>query len=85
METSCKPNSQGGKLDMTDVYMGEWSTEKWDKEMERMCKCGHPLRHHAFTMHSDGQGGTVLWTSQCCFCPIYLENSKFACEKFNPV
>ena len=70
---------------MTDIYMGEWTIEKWDKEMKRMCKCGHPLRDHAFTMHHDSFGHTVLWTSQCTLCKWDKETQKFICERFDPI
>lgn len=61
-----------------------WTPEKWDQEMNRICKCGHTLGDHAFTMHPQADNVIQLWVSQCVFCEFDRETGKFKCEGFVP-
>lgn len=58
---------------------------RWEKAMNTMCKCGHPLKHHAFTMNNMKSGETPLYVSQCVFCENDVKNGTFGCKEFAPV
>jgi len=54
----------------TDVYFEDASkSEEWDRNMKKMCKCGHTLLMHGSTMQYDEYTKqTYLRTSICCVC-----------------
>ena len=50
----------------TNVY---YDPDNLQKTLDSMCKCGHKLMMHAFTMGEDFfSGEEVLYTSQCTSC-----------------
>ena len=68
------------------VYLPPHHTQKdWAAAMNSFCKCGHPFYHHSFTMHSSwiDPTVTVLWSSQCVFCPYDREKDEFTCKGFD--